>query len=76
MSERAPSRLDAARDRAASVKRALAVTSAAAFCVAVVWAHSSHPGAAAVQDGGAGFSFGSGSLSPSTGRPDTGTHVS
>jgi hypothetical protein len=90
VSERTPSRLEAARQRAAAVKRAFAIGSVAAFGVAALWAHGSHPGAAAVQSSGAGsvtldddanqglgFDFGSASLAPSTGAaPDTGTHVS
>jgi len=89
MTQRAPSRLDGARRRAAAVKRALAIGSAAAFGLVALWAHGSHPGVAAVQNGGGSsgvvsdddagedFGFGTGSLSPSTGvSPDTGTHVS
>lgn len=88
MSERPASRLDGARRRAAAVKRALAVGSLAAFGVAALWAHGSHPGDSAVQsnDNGAvtlddrsdqSFGFGSGALAPSDGvAPDTSTHVS
>jgi len=89
MTQRAPSRLDGARQRAAATKRALAIGSAAAFGLVGLWAHGSHPGVAAVQNAGDGsavvdddgagddFGFGTGSLSPSTGvSPDTGTHVS
>ena len=90
MTQRPPSRLDEARRRTAAAKRALAIGSAAAFGLVALWAHGSHPGVAAVQNGGDGsavlndgddagddFDFGSGSLSPSSGvSPDTGTHVS
>ena len=88
MSERPARRLDAARRRAAAVKRGLAIASAAAFGLAAIWAHDSHPGTPAVSSGGVvtldddandgiGFDFGSGSLAPSTqSTPDTGTHVS
>ena len=86
MSARPPSRLDAARRRLAEVKRALAIASMAGFGLAALWAHASHPGAAAVrgdttpvtfQDDQGGFDFGTGSLAPSTAvAPDTATHVS
>ncbi len=91
MTQRPPSRLDGARQRAAAAKRGLAIGSAAAFGLVALWAHGSHPGVAAVQNGGDGsavltddddddvedFGFGSGSISPSIGgTPDTGTHVS
>ena len=90
MPDRPPSRLEGARRRTAETKRALAIVSAAAFGIAALWAHASHPGSPAVPSGGTGgvtldddadtglgFDFGSASLSPSTGSaPDTGTHVS
>jgi hypothetical protein len=77
-----PSRVGAARRRAGLAKRAVAVSSAAAFAVALVLARVSHPGHAASQGGSTsgatavatdddGFDFGSGSIAPSGGSAPT-----
>ena len=76
------SRLGAARRRAVLAKHVFAVSSAAAFAVALVLAGASHPGHAASQSGSTsgatahatdddGFDFGSGAIAPSGGSAPT-----
>jgi hypothetical protein len=86
----APSRIEEARRRALGAKQAAVALAAAGFLAVLLLARGSHPGQASTSSSSSGssgtqagqessdggFDFGSGSVAPSTGTPQTQSSVS